>query len=133
MQCRLIKVSGIIISKVLDRWGGGRGGVLPKLPTTPNVTDRCMYNNWVIHLGFFIYYYYYYYRTYVGVCVTPPFFFFGVRCAQYKVHAPSSFAALAPHMPCMLLVNLCLFCSQVLTELHAGYKKSDMLVAVHHV
>ena len=44
MQCRLIEVCGIIISKVLDRWGGG-GGVLPKLPTTPNVTDRCMYNN----------------------------------------------------------------------------------------
>ena len=32
------------------------------------------------------------------------FFFFGVRCAQYKVHAQCSFAALAPHMPCMLLV-----------------------------
>ena len=45
-----------------------------------------------------------YYRTYVGVCVTPLFFFFGVRCAQYKVHAQCSFAALAPHMPCMLLV-----------------------------
>ena len=44
-----------------------------------------------------------YYRTYVGVCVTPFFFFFGVRCAQYKVHAQCSFAALAPHMPCMLL------------------------------
>ena len=47
---------------------------------------------------------YIYYRTYVGVCVTPFFFFFGVRCAQYKVHAQCSFAALAPHMPCMLLV-----------------------------
>ena len=38
------------------------------------------------------YYYYYYYRTYVGVCVTLFFFFFGVRCAaytQYKVHAYS--------------------------------------------
>ena len=46
-----------------------------------------------------------YYRTYVGVCVTPLFFFFGVRCAQYKVHAQCSFAALAPHMPCMLLVT----------------------------
>ena len=45
-----------------------------------------------------------YYRTYVGVCVTPFLFFFGVRCAQYKVHAQCSFAALAPHMPCMLLV-----------------------------
>ena len=43
------------------------------------------------------------YRMYVGVCVTP-FFFFGVRCVQYKVHAQCSFAALAPHMPCMLLV-----------------------------
>ena len=48
----------------------------------------------------------YYYRTYVGVCVTPFFFFFGVRCAQYKVHAQCSFAALAPHMPCMLLVYM---------------------------
>ena len=51
------------------------------------------------------------YGMYVGVCVTPFFFFFGVRCAQYKVHAQCSFAALAPHMPCMLLVieviNLC--------------------------
>ena len=47
---------------------------------------------------------YIYYRTYVGVCVTPFFFFFGVRCAQYKVHAQCSFAALAPCMPCMLLV-----------------------------
>ena len=47
-----------------------------------------------------------YYRTYVGVCVTPFFFFFGVRCAQYKVHAQCSFAALAPHMPCMLLVRI---------------------------
>ena len=47
---------------------------------------------------------YIYYRTYVGVCVTPFFFFFGVRCAQYKVHAQCSFAALAPLMPCMLLV-----------------------------
>ena len=46
----------------------------------------------------------YYYRTYVGVCVTPFFLFFSVRCAQYKVHAQCSFAALAPHMPCMLLV-----------------------------
>ena len=36
--------------------------------------------------------------------MTPLFFFFGVRCAQYKVHAQCSFAALAPHMPCMLLV-----------------------------
>ena len=52
---------------------------------------------WAIHLGFFIYYIF-------GVCVTPFFFFFGVRCAQYKVHARCSFAALAPHMPCMLLV-----------------------------
>ena len=51
--------------------------------------------------------YNYYYRTYVGVCVTP-FFFFGVRCAQYKVHAQCSFAALAPHMPCMLLVIMVL-------------------------
>ena len=33
------------------------------------------------------------------------FFFYGVRCAQYKVHAQCSFAALAPHMPCMLLVG----------------------------
>ena len=49
---------------------------------------------------------YIYYRTYVGVCVTPLFFFFGVRCAQYKVHAQCSFAALAPHMPCMLLVYI---------------------------
>ena len=49
---------------------------------------------------------YYYYRTYVGVCVTPFFFFFGVRCTQYKVHAQCSFAALAPHMPCMLLVYI---------------------------
>ena len=57
---------------------------------------------WVIHLGFFIYYYYY--RTYVGDCVAPFFFFYSVRCAQYKVHAQCSFAALAPHMPCMLLV-----------------------------
>ena len=48
-----------------------------------------------------------YYRTYVRVCVTHFFFFFGVRCAQYKVHAQCSFAALAPHMPCMLLVSLC--------------------------
>ena len=40
-----------------------------------------------------------------GVCVAPFFFFFGVRCAQYKVHAQCSFAALAPHMPCMLLVQ----------------------------
>ena len=40
-----------------------------------------------------------------GLC-DPPFFFFGVRCAQYKVHAQCSFAALAPHMPCMLLVGL---------------------------
>ena len=38
-----------------------------------------------------------------GLC-DPPFFFFDVRCAQYKVHAQCSFAALAPHMPCMLLV-----------------------------
>ena len=38
-----------------------------------------------------------------GLC-GPPFFFYGVRCAQYKVHAQCSFAALAPHMPCMLLV-----------------------------
>ena len=44
------------------------------------------------------------YRTYVGDCVAPFFFFYGVRCAQYKVHAQCSFAALAPHMPCMLLV-----------------------------
>ena len=50
-----------------------------------------------------------YYRTYVGVCVTPLFFFFGVRCAQYKVHAQCSFAALAPHMPCMLLVYYILY------------------------
>ena len=40
-----------------------------------------------------------------GLC-DPPFFFFGVRCAQYKVHAQCSFVALAPHMPCMLLVYL---------------------------
>ena len=52
---------------------------------------------------------YIYYRTYVGVCVTPFFFFFGVRCAQYKVHAQCSFAALAPLMPCMLLVFIILF------------------------
>ena len=38
--------------------------------------------------------------------MTPFFFFFGVRCAQYKVHAQCSFAALAPHMPCMLLVYI---------------------------
>ena len=38
-----------------------------------------------------------------GLC-GPLFFFYGVRCAQYKVHAQCSFAALAPHMPCMLLV-----------------------------
>ena len=65
----------------------------------------------MVHLRFFIYYYYY--RTYVGVCVTPFFFFFGVRCAQYKVHAQCSFAVLAPHMPCMLLVTL--ECSDVLS------------------
>ena len=58
----------------------------------------------MVHLRFFIYYYYY--RTYVGVCVTSPFFSFGVRCAQYKVHAQCSFTALAPHMPCMLLVHI---------------------------
>ena len=52
---------------------------------------------------------YIYYRTYVGVCVTPFFFFFGVRCAQYKVHAQCSFAALAPHMPCMLLVIIIIY------------------------
>ena len=55
----------------------------------------------MIHLGFFIYYISYVRR---GLC-DPLFFFFGVRCAQYKVHAQCSFAALAPHMPCMLLVN----------------------------
>ena len=38
-----------------------------------------------------------------GLC-DPLFFFFSVHCAQYKVHAQCSFAALAPHMPCMLLV-----------------------------
>ena len=34
----------------------------------------------------------YIYGTYVGVCVTPFFFFIGVRCtaySQYKVHACS--------------------------------------------
>ena len=41
---------------------------------------------WTIYLRFFIYILLLN-RTYVGVCVTPPFFFFGVRCAQYKVHA----------------------------------------------
>ena len=60
-----------------------------------------------IHL---VYYYYYYYRTYVGDCVAPFFFFYGVRCAQYKVHAQCSFAALAPHMPCMLLVRIPAHC-----------------------
>ena len=40
-----------------------------------------------------------------GLC-DPFFFFFGMRCAQYKVHALCSFAALAPHMPCMLPVLL---------------------------
>ena len=44
------------------------------------------------------------YRTYVGVCVAPFFFSFGVRCTQYKVHAQCSFAVLAQHMPCMFLV-----------------------------
>ena len=60
---------------------------------------------WAIHLGFFIYYIL---LSYVrrGLC-DPLFFFFGVRCAQYKVHAQCSFAALAPHMPCMLLVIMC--------------------------
>ena len=38
-----------------------------------------------------------------GLC-DPLFFFFGVRCVQYNVHAQCSFTALAPHMPCMLLV-----------------------------
>ena len=85
-----------------------KGGVLINIHTFLTVR---VYNwaseaspTWVIHLGFFIYYYYYYYRTYVGDCMAPFFFFYGVRCAQYKVHAQCSFAALAPHMPCMLLV-----------------------------
>ena len=71
---------------------------------------------WVIHLGFFIYFYYYILLSYVrrGLC-DPFFFFFGVHCAQYKVHAQCSFTALAPHMPCMLLVYVegiwkCLLC-----------------------
>ena len=67
--------------------------------------------------------FHYYYRTYVGVCVTPfSFFFFGVRCAQYKVHAQCSFAALAPHMPCMLLVGVHLLLSNALhsPRLHSG-------------
>ena len=57
----------------------------------------------MIHLRFFIYYIL---LSYVrrGLC-DPLFFFFGMRCAQYKVHAQCSFAALAPHMPCMLLVE----------------------------
>ena len=61
---------------------------------------------WAIHLGFFIYYYYIL-LSYVrrGLC-DPPFFFFGVRCAQYKVHAQCSFAALAPHMPWYKMVSL---------------------------
>ena len=42
-----------------------------------------------------------------------------MRCAQYKVHAQYSFAALAPHMPCMLLVMhiLCyLYLDSLLTQ-----------------
>ena len=66
-------------------------------------TCVCMYVCVCIHLGFFIYYYYILSYVRRGLC-DPPFFFFGVRCAQYKVHAQCSFAALAPHMPCMLLV-----------------------------
>ena len=81
-----------------------------------------------------------YYRTYVGVCVTPFFFFFGVRCAQYKVHAQCSFAALAPHMPCMLLVHLYVYFSPShkntyypLGDCHTGHsqalQKGDELIS----
>ena len=58
---------------------------------------------WMVHMRFFIYYILSYVRW--GLCDPPFFFFFGMRCAQYKVHAQCSFTALAPHMPCMLLVG----------------------------
>ena len=71
----------------------------------------CLYGNywaseasptWAIHLGFFIYYILSYVRR--GLC--DPLFFF-LRCALCAVQRSCtvcSFAALAPHMPCMLLV-----------------------------
>ena len=77
----------------------------------------------------------YYYRTYVGVCVTPFFLFFSVRCAQYKVHAQCSFAALAPHMPCMLLV-ICMHAQIGIEDSHPYVRMFTiiiMLVRVGHV
>ena len=68
----------------------------------------------------------YVYGTYVGVCVTPFFFSFGVHCAQYKVHAQCSFAALAPHMPCMLLVRILVWSDKCQSKQEVGQSSADI-------
>ena len=96
-----------LIQCTLPRGGGHQGFSLTYPPTHTYLNKsiigrakRAPHGRYIWDFSYIIIYY----RTYVGVCVTPLFFFFGVRCAQYKVHAQCSFAALAPHMPCMLLV-----------------------------
>ena len=66
---------------------------------------------------------YIYYRTYVGVCVTPFFFFFGVRCAQYKVHAQCSFAA--------LVIYHCAVC--ILFQLQVRRHSSNIIIIIQAI
>ena len=62
-----------------------------------------------------------------GLC-DPPFFFSLARavCSTKFMHMKCSFAALAPHMPCMLLVS-----SQSVCSAAARLKRGDFLINAH--
>ena len=63
--------------------------------------------------------------------MTPLFFFFGVRCAQYKVHAQCSFAALAPHMPCMLLVIIIIYYRRTSDRSNFAWRRTARGLTAH--